>query len=164
LRLSIKMVGDWTKRLDALHAGTDVKVMGPYGQFAERAFVTKKPGVWIAGGIGVTPFLSMLKDRSVHAPESDIAMFYCTKNEADAPYDAEIAGIVPRMPNVEYVRHRSDAEGFVTAQTIAGRVTDLADRLILLCGPLPMMRKLEAAFVAMGVPRRNIQYEDFSLR
>lgn len=163
LRLSMKKSGDHTKKFGRLKPGVAVRVFGPYGRFGEAFLETHKDSIWIAGGIGVTPFLSLLRAAAPDEP-AKVAIIYSTKNESDAPYDAEIASVAARVPNIAYSRHLSEKEGYLTAEEIAKRAGGLKDKLVFLCGPMPMMRALTSALTASGVPRRNILFEDFSLR
>ena len=63
LRLTIKVSGDFTRRVrDSLTPGAVVEIEGPYGRFDPLSDRTRQ--VWIAGGIGITPFLSALRSMS----------------------------------------------------------------------------------------------------
>lgn len=60
LRVSIRMIADFTKRLPALGRGDAVEVFGPFGGFTSHRFAPFRRLVFIGGGIGITPFLGML--------------------------------------------------------------------------------------------------------
>ncbi|MEJ2655884.1 MAG: hypothetical protein P8012_01650, partial [Desulfobacterales bacterium] len=61
LQFVIRSAGDWTGRINRLKAGETVIVDGPYGLFSHVAVSEKEPIVMIAGGIGITPMLSMVR-------------------------------------------------------------------------------------------------------
>ncbi len=60
LRITVKAVGDYTRALRSLDAGAEAVVEGPYGSFSQRSVANRRQ-IWMAGGIGVTPFLSMAR-------------------------------------------------------------------------------------------------------
>lgn len=162
LRLSVKGVGDYTKRLPLLATGDSALVYGPYGSFGDSFIGTTREQVWVAGGIGVTPFLCFLAhDRATHADRNTI-FYYCTHSAADAVYHDEIERLANGLPHFRYIPHRSAEQGWLTAEAVVRAVPDLRERRIFLCGPKPMMDGLTKAFRSFGIRPRNIVFEDFS--
>lgn len=167
LRLSMKSLGDWTAGLAALSFGTDAVVYGPYGVFGERAFRGTGDQVWIAGGIGITPFLGIAAARA-NAPETKgmAHLFYCTKTKEEAVYLRELEDIAARTGTFRVTSHVSDEEGFLTAEralTAAGVPVDGRRNVpVFLCGPKPMTDGLIEQLEACGVAGKNIIREDFS--
>lgn len=164
LRLSIKKSGDWTARLDAIKKGDEIAVWGPYGKFGEQYLATDDKSVWIAGGIGVTPFLSMLLYSDHKQLKKDVAFFYATKNVGEAVYKNEVSEVTKNLPDVHVLDHYSDQQGYLTAEVIAQQVKDVKDRRIFICGPPLMMQSLRDGLMKQGVPRRKIIFEEFSFR
>lgn len=164
LRLSIKKSGDWTARLEAVKEGDAITVWGPYGKFGEQYLATDDKSVWIAGGIGVTPFLSMLRYTDEKQLKKDVAFFYATKNAGEAVYKKEVSEAGNRLSSVNVTEHYSDKQGYLTAEEVAKQVKDVKDRRIFICGPPLMMKSLRDGFMKLGVPRRKIVFEEFSLR
>jgi predicted ferric reductase len=70
LRITVKAVGDYTGALRRLEAGAEAVVEGPYGSFSHRS-VPNERQIWLAGGIGVTPFLSMARSLGARSDRSD---------------------------------------------------------------------------------------------
>ncbi|WP_029896401.1 ferredoxin reductase family protein [Desulfohalovibrio reitneri] len=112
-KLGIRMVGDYTSTLDALGKGDEVTVYGPYGRFSEPFLFDHRDCVFIAGGIGITPFLGMwhvalhseegLLDGQApeilrrHHPElvrtwrcPRVSMFYVCRDAEQASFDKDI--------------------------------------------------------------------------
>jgi len=82
LRFSIKASGEWTSALSrTLSVGTTAFVEGPYGHFTLPKHV--EPTVWIAGGIGITPFLAWAEALAPDA--SPVHLFYYVRTKAEAP-------------------------------------------------------------------------------
>lgn len=160
LRLVIKSLGDYTARLGDLAPGTAAWIEGPYGSFAHLA-VENTRQIWIAGGIGVTPFLSM--SRSLKPGSHDIDFYYCSDDREDAYFLDECFAISDRLPDFRVIPIHKRWLGFITADDIAGASHELAGKEIFICGPPVMIRNLDEHFRAMGVSRRQIHFEDFGV-
>jgi predicted ferric reductase len=163
LRLSMKILGDWTAELGALAAGTDAVVYGPYGAFGERAFQGAGDQVWIAGGIGITPFLGMAAAyAATPGVRGTVHLFYCTGTPEEAAYLPELTALSASFPALHLTNHTSNLLGFITAERVAHTVGDVRRTPIFLCGPKPMTDALIAQFQELNVKPRNIITEDFS--
>ncbi len=162
LRFAIKSLGDYTNKLEVVRAGDRVAVFGPYGQFGEKANTSLKDQVWIAGGIGVTPFLSLAKYLSVRGNTGNITVYYCIKNMNEAMYAEELSRATAN-PKFKILNFCSDVDGRINTETIVKQSGDPKDKLILLCGPGGMTSALSQDFEnRYHVPRRNIIFEEFS--
>lgn len=160
IRLSIKKSGDFTSTLPELKSGDIVKLYGPYGQFGRRALSSKKEVLMIAGGIGVTPFLSLtnyIKNKSI---ELNYKIIYSYKNDTESIYKEELV----ELCGDKLITHHSDKNGHLTGKVIQEKVGPIQNKLIFLCGPKNMMLSLTKQFLDMGVKRRNIIFEDFDLK
>jgi len=167
IRLSIRASGDTTRKLSGnIQRGDKVRIIGPYGMFGRRYRSHYRDMVWIAGGIGITPFLSMAMNESVHPTGRNIDLFYVIRTHKDAHYDHELMRESSRNRHLRYRHWLSDVSGRITAEDISmllGPGERLRDRVLLLCGPPPMMEDLSRQFRKLGVPAKNIIYEDFNL-
>jgi predicted ferric reductase len=162
LRLSIKSSGDWTQHLhENLQPGANAFVDGPYGEFSYRA--GSQTQVWIAGGIGITPFISWIRDFEIAAPEKDIDFFYTTTVPEEALFLEEIEKGVRHAGFRAHISH-SARDGRLNADKIIKTCGGLAGKDIYLCGPPPMVEGFRMAFTARGVKPSNIHYEEFSFR
>lgn len=160
IRLSIKKSGDFTLKLSALKSGESVSLFGPYGQFGKRALSTNKKVVMVAGGIGVTPFLSIIKYAYSKNIVNKFQLVYSYKNDSESQYKEELLG----MLSTQLATHNSDKHGHLTAENV-GRITGgLSGKLVLLCGPKRMMKDLTEQMLKVGVDRQNIIFEDFDLK
>ena len=98
LEVSVRAVGDYTRDLhDKLKPGTPAKAAGPFGGFDYRGGGQHQ--IWIAGGIGITPFMSWIRalDESF---DRDVAFFYSVARESDALYLDEISAAAAAHPTV----------------------------------------------------------------
>ncbi len=167
LRLSIRASGDTTKKLSgSVSRGAKVRLIGPYGKFGKRYISHDRDMVWVAGGIGITPFLSMAMNETVHPTDRNIDLIYVMRTLKDAHYDHELMRESTRNRHFRYRHWLSDTSGRITAERISrllGQGDDLRERVVMLCGPPAMMEDLSRQFRKLGVPPKNIIYEDFNL-
>ena len=162
LRFAIKSLGDFTSLLEVIRVGDKVHVYGPYGEFGEKAIETKRDQIWIAGGIGVTPFLSLARYLNKKGGTGAITLFYCTKNEEEAMYLDELKQS-ESGGNIKIINFCSETSGRLNVDAIIRVTGDPKNKLILLCGPGAMTSSLAEAFnTQKKVPRRNILFEEFS--
>lgn len=164
LRFSIKNLGDFTARVGEVRPGDKVSVQGPYGVFGEASLAFHhKDQVWIAGGIGITPFLSMLRYYAEEKNAPRISLFCVVKNESEDVYSTEVVELARKHPDrISVYSYYSDKEGIMTAKRLGEMSGTFVSKKILLCGPPGMMNSLSDQFVKLGVPSRQIAYEDFS--
>ncbi len=157
LQVAIKASGDYTTALEHLQVGDQAVIEGPYGSFSYR-HVPRRKQVWIAGGIGVTPFLSMARSLP---DDYDVDFFYAVKSRTQGYFIDDFEDLTRSHPNLRLITFPEDEVGFLTAEEIEQRSGDLGDKEILMCGPKVMTQALEAQFHALGVPRARIHYEEF---
>jgi predicted ferric reductase len=166
LRISAKALGDFTGVLPQLQPGAIAKIQGPFGGFSFTKGMSKKQ-VWIAGGIGITPFMSMmrsLRDRvgkEPHLREYDIHLVYSVKKPEELIYKSEIETLDHQFPNFHFHPWISDDQGFMTAEKIIEMTG--TKREIFICGPKPLLKALSSQYQLLRVPKTAIHYELFSL-
>lgn len=153
-----KDLGDFTHTLARAAAGDRVTVYGPHGRFFSD-LATDAKNIFIAGGIGVTPFLSIVRGRQGFG---QTILFYSTNSETDAVFEKELEDISERTKAFGMFFHESNRRGYLNADIIEKRAGGLNDKAIYLCGPAPMMKSLADGFLAKGVPRERIVFEEFS--
>jgi predicted ferric reductase len=164
LRLVVRMSGDFTRKLPLLQSGVAASVYGPYGRFGSVFLKTRKDLVWIAGGIGITPFLSMLHHEAIHHTKRKIYFLYSYLGNDD-PFLPEIETTLQFTPHIRFMPWSTNERGLVNAQKITtGMGREFTDCYIFICGPLPMMESLHSQFRKRGVPDDHIIFENFSLK
>jgi predicted ferric reductase len=162
LHLSIKASGDWTGYLQTnLRPGTIAHVDGPYGMFNYKPGANRQ--VWVAGGIGITPFLSWMRDFNGISPQQ-IDFFYTVNVPAEALYLNEIDKAASLNENFKPHISFSSQDGRLSAQKIVEASGVVASKEIYMCGPFGMVMALRDAFIAQGVDAANIHYEEFNFR
>lgn len=162
LRVTVKALGDFTAHLPrVLEVGQDVRVQGPFGRFR---LATKGPQVWVAGGIGVTPFVAWAGALAPDAP--DVHLFYCVKSRVGAPHLDEVEAMAAAKPNL-HLHVIASAEGTrLSAALIADRVgaVQLGSAKVSFCGPVGLRRSLQHGLSHYGVTGRRFHFEEFEFR
>lgn len=163
LRFDIKALGGWTRGLpNRLAAGQRVKVEGPYGRFVFRKRVKRQ--VWLAGGIGITPFLAWA-EALTDSDQQEIALIWAVATRADAFALNRLEEIAARHPGLKVHVVASEEGGRLTAQ----RLSELApfpvrESELFYCGPVGLRRAMVSGLKAMGQSPRRVHYEEFELR
>lgn len=162
LRFTIKDLGDFTGRLDGrLTSGARALVSGPYGRFHHRRMRT--PEVWIAAGVGVTPFVGLADALEPASPP--VHLFYCVKRRDRATHLHELEAIAASKPNLHLHVTESAPHGRLSADQILETAgTPAADLTAYFCGPAAMRGTLKRDLVARGLSVSRFHYEEFEIR
>ena len=162
LRLVIKASGDFTRHLyETLEPGHRARVEGAYGMLDYTEGGDAQ--IWIAGGIGVTPFLSWL--RNIGRLDRRIVFFYTVRDPDDALFIEDICQIADAHPRLDFHLTVSSRDGSLTIDRIRSAVPDdLSARTVYMCGPVRMIESFERSFIELGVDPDAIHYEEFSFR
>ncbi|MEM4259818.1 MAG: FAD-binding oxidoreductase, partial [Candidatus Woesearchaeota archaeon] len=164
LRFLIKNLGDFTSKISQLKKGTKVKLEGPYGRFCFSK-AKYKSQIWIAGGIGITPFLSQarsMKYKEHYGNFTKIDFYYSVNEESEVIFQKELETIKIRNNNFKVIPFISSKQGHLTAEIIS-KQSKIMNRDIFICGPKPMMFSLKKEFIKMGIPNSRIHTEEFEL-
>lgn len=163
LRLTIKASGNFTRDLFArLQEGADAVIEGAYGMFDYKTGGPKQ--IWIAGGIGVTPFLSFIRDMNGRLAH-DVDFYYTVRHPEEALFLDEFKSADERNPRLKMHVRFSATEGSLTIDHILRHTNgDIKDYHVYLCGPLPMIQAFEQKFLALGLPKQQIHFEEFNFR
>jgi predicted ferric reductase len=162
LHLCLKIVGDYTGSLIDLQKNTQATIMGPYGHLYEP-FETNKNIVLIAGGIGITPFISMIETEVINPKNRQIDLFYSNRTVDAAFYHQNLLEISAKNKNFKYHSIFTDSEPRLTASAISSLISNFSSSIFLLCGPQIMMESLKNQLLVLNINPKNIYYEDFSL-
>jgi predicted ferric reductase len=162
LEVSIKAVGDYTRELhETLRPGTPAKAVGPFGGFDYRQ--GGRDQIWIAGGIGITPFMSWI--RSLDGSfERRVDFYYSVRRHEDALYLDEIDAAARRHPTFHPAVVETDREGLLTAEKTANGRPPGIEEWVYMCGPPQMMTALAKGFRALGIPASRVRWEQFGIR
>ncbi|VVB80643.1 Sulfhydrogenase 2 subunit gamma [uncultured archaeon] len=163
--LMIKSLGDYTSKIKELKKGTLVSIEGPYGKMWEELSSSQKPQVWIAGGIGITPFSSFVSHiAKTKSLKQKIDLFYCTSNNGEAFLLETLLEQAKAIPNLRIHDFCSADKGRIDLQKIESVVGKIEGKKFVLCGPLPMMESISKQLKQKGFSKNDILYENFNLK
>jgi predicted ferric reductase len=161
IRVTVKALGDYTSRLpELIEPGMPAVIGGPHGRFSHWRGTDRQ--VWIAGGVGVAPFLSWLRSLDGSLPHH-VDFFYTSAGEI--PFADEIQSIADRQPSLTAHVIDTSVDGRLTPDQVldaaGGRPSELS---VFMCGPKGMLRGFQADLRRAGVPARRIHREYFDWR
>lgn len=150
-----------------IQEGGIVRATGPFGEFVLEE---EKPAIFVAGGVGVTPMMSMLRFLAASPAPPPVCMLYSNRARRDIIYDRELAEIQQKHPVIQIYHSltRPDAgdgwtgrRGRFDAAAIRELCGNMTDRIAYLCGPVSMMEECGRELLNSGVPAANIRTEAF---
>jgi predicted ferric reductase len=160
LRITVKELGDFSKRIREIKPGTPVLVEGPFGSFTDEARSRERVAL-IAGGVGITPIRALLEEMS-----GDLTLIYRATREEDLIFRDELEALArERGITIHYIvgdRRVSGNEHLMSVQHLRELVPDILQREIYLCGPPAMMRAIRSQAERAGVPARHIHSDEFA--
>ncbi len=168
---TIKESGDFTSTIGLTKPGDTAIVQAPFGRFSHVLHPEDKDLVFLAGGIGITPFMSMLRHMRDTESDLSVVLLYANRSEADIVFRNELTEMQeaekPRL-KVVHVLSSPDSNwtgerGHVDREKIARFVGSIEGKSFYVCGPPPMRIKLIDTLREMGVPYERIRTEIFSL-
>jgi predicted ferric reductase len=163
LRFDIKGLGDFTSKLrDRLKQGQKIHIEGPYGEFQFNDKCSHQ--IWIAGGIGITPFLSKLDylENNKESQVQDIHFFYSTRGTSGDLSPSSIQNKCEKV-GVNYY-HVNSKEEHISLELIQKKTGDLGDASIWFCGPGKLAFAIESGLKKTGFNMRHFHRENFTLR
>jgi len=161
IELTIKRLGDYTNILPAAQVGDLVVLKGPFGRFGQLTGKTDLNQVWVAGGIGITPFMSMLRAEVYESSGRAIQLHYIFKDQEKAIFLPELQELAEKLPDVKIVLHETSTEGRFKLAKITN-ILDWGTVTSIYCGPEPMMQSLSQEALALKVKSDRIHFEQFS--
>ncbi len=158
LIITIKSLGDYTQKMvSELKTGDLVQVEGAYGKFTS-AYSKEKEQIWIAGGIGITPFLSLIKDYYTN----NVTLYWCVTSESEAVYKDHFEKLAEKHPLFEFVLWDSSSRGHISLEDLS--IRNLKDKAYLICGPNALKENMMKELKNDGVKQASIYDEEFAFR
>lgn len=166
LTFQIKALGDYTRQLAGrISTGQAVSIEGPYGRFVLERRDRKARQVWVAGGIGITPFLAWLDELCTDpAAAPAVDLHYSTRKAASDPFVARLQALSAGLPSVTLHIHDRAAGDALTPATLASGRTDGQRAEVWFCGPRGFGDQLKAGLARVWGGRMRFRREAFELR
>lgn len=157
--------------LDDVKVGDRFEANGPAGVFRFQPVFHSKKSLFLAGGSGVTPFLSMTREIVDAALDRDVVMLYGCRSSEGALYDEELRLYSEKYPNFKYhlvISEKDDSwngeTGFIDRNLIKRLVPDYAERTCYICGPQVMNDFCKTELQELGLSEKQIRREMFGTR
>lgn len=170
IEMSIKNLGPFTKKIRTLKSGDRVYVDGPYGAFNLDRFPKAERLIFIPGGIGVSPIMSMLRTMADRNDNRPTLLFYCNREWGNSTFKEEIKNLEKNLKlktiyTIEKPPQKWEGESGFLNRDILNRyipkdwLKDGTD--IFLCGPTPMMNAVENELRNVGFTHKQIHSERY---
>ncbi|MBN1145985.1 MAG: ferric reductase-like transmembrane domain-containing protein [Anaerolineales bacterium] len=170
--LTIKEFGDFTQRIKELEVGQKIFLDGPYGAFSIDRHPHAIGFVFIAGGVGITPMMSMMRTMADRGDQRPVVLIYANKDWENVIFREQIDQLKDRL-NLQVVHVlESPAEGwqgesgYVSREILERHLPNPFERNqweIFICGPEPMMNAVERSLTNLGVWWGDFHSERFNL-
>jgi benzoate/toluate 1,2-dioxygenase reductase subunit len=151
--------------LEAAQAGEKLELHGPLGSFYLRE--VQRPLLFLAGGTGLAPFLSMLEVLARANSQQKVHLIYGVTRDLDLVQVEAIEAYVAKLPGFSFATVVAESEsthprkGWVTQHIPADALND-GDVDVYLCGPPPMVDAVRKYFDDEGVKPNSFHYEKFT--
>jgi ferredoxin-NADP reductase len=157
------------RALKALPDGADMRIDGPFGDLTLSD--TGRPAVFIAGGIGITPFMSMLRQAAEERSPQPLFLAYSNRRPEDAAFLDELQQLERKNKHFRLMatmtdmgksaREWSGERNFVDADMLQRLVGDLAAPVFYVVGPPAMVEAMQWTLDGAGVAKDRIRTEEF---
>jgi len=152
--------------MDRVKTGDRLQSAGPQGNFHFNPLYHDQHMVCIAGGSGITPFMSMIREIVECGLDRRVTLIYGNRQLDDVIFQKELESISQRFDNITYIpviekpaETFQGACGFINATLIKEAIGDIADKTFFLCGPQGMYDFCLPELESLGIAKRNIRKE-----
>ena len=168
ISITPKELGDFTSTIKDTKVGDQAFIDAPYGVFS---FLNYDIGemVFIAGGIGITPFMSMLRYINDRQLKKKVTLFWANKNKNNLCFQDELEKMQKEMYAFTAVLVMSGQDdwpgeqGRFNGKLLQKYLPDLEGKDFFVCGPPPMSKAVRAELEKLNIPLNKIHYEVFEL-
>lgn len=167
IAIATRLTGSaYKESLRDLPVGSAVEIGEVMGDFVLPA-ETAKSLVFIAGGIGITPFVSMLRQIQSDGLDYIVTLIYANRNQASAAFLVELQEMTKVNPNIKLLSIMSDDpswsgdKGMVDAAFIKNKLPDYLSQDYYVAGPPAMVAGIAKLLAEVGVDKDSIKTENF---
>jgi ferredoxin-NADP reductase len=159
------------RSLKSVTLGTEIRIAGPMGSFTLHRD-SARPAVLLAGGIGITPFFSIVKQASNDGLPHKLYLFYSNHGPEDAPFLDILQELQKTNTNFHLIatmtemthsqRKWAGETGFINKEMLARHVSDLQEPIYYIAGPPAMVAAMQEMLVTSGIDEDNLRMEGFA--
>lgn len=163
LKIIIKNLGDFTSKLIHLNVGERVSIEGPYGRFNYK--IGEKDQIWLAGGIGITPFIGMSEDMNNKLRfKNKVDLYYSVKSRDDFIGLDELKKFESNTPKFKFIPWVTEIDGYIELKDISKISGNIKNKEFYLCGPNSFKNSLKDSLINAGISKKDIHTEEFGFR
>jgi predicted ferric reductase len=173
LTITIKNLGDWTTHAGDIKSGSKATLDAPYGRFSPLLYNCENGIVLIAGGVGITPMLSIIRYFYQNNINKKLMLVWGMNDRNDLICKDEMEKLQIEMKNFTFIPVMSrdkdfiGEQGYITTEKIEKFVTEngyeLQNSQYFICGPAAMQTNILKGLYKVGIKSHNVHYENFSL-
>jgi len=170
LRFSIKNLGDFTAKIGKLKGGETVYVDGPYGSFSLDQPNMQHGFVFLAGGIGSAPIMSMLHTMADGGDQRPVYFFYGCYDEENIIFKKDLDQLEKKLNlKIFYVLEKPKStgkylQGYITYDLLNKELPENRKELFYyICGPLPMIDAMESHLRRLEIPDYKVNKEKYEM-
>lgn len=159
------------RNLKKFTPGTEIIFDAPMGIFTLDKN-PERPAIFLAGGIGITPFRSIISDATEKKLEQKIYLFYSNKKPEDAPYLEELNSLEKLNPNFKMIAVMTQTvssqtewkgeTGHINIELLNKYTANIINPIYYLAGPIGMVQALHKMLEDSGIAKRDIKIEEFT--
>lgn len=173
ITMTIKNLGDWTADIRNIKPGCKALIDAPYGRFSPLLYPCEEGIVLIAGGVGITPMLGILRYYYESDKNQKITLIWGVNDGSDLICKNEFEAFEKEMSRYRFIpvmakdKSFSGEQGFITREKLERFLSPKEHkpdgRQYFVCGPGVMQRSVLKSLKTMGIQKSHIHYESFSL-
>ncbi|HET6511136.1 MAG TPA: FAD-dependent oxidoreductase [Candidatus Kapabacteria bacterium] len=168
VRIATRMRDTAFKRcLGKMEPGDKLQMDDPWNEFVLESGDARE-AVMLCGGIGVTPFYSMLKHAVLARESRKLILFFSNKTVKDAPFREELLTMATQNDAIRIIETLNEASddwsgerGFIDRAMIGRHVKDVTNSVFYIAGPPQMVAAMKAMLLESGVSEANVKVDDF---
>jgi predicted ferric reductase len=167
--VTAKQLGDFTSKLNNVKVGDSAYVDGPFGTFSYLNKSKYRKICFIAGGIGITPFLGMLRYMNEMDKNNEGVLLWGARDLSELICKSELDGYAKEFKNFTFVPVLSNdnnfvgEKGYITTNVIQKYVPAILEYDFYICGPPIMLEVQLENLKKLGISKKNIHFERFAM-
>lgn len=167
--ITVKQLGDFTNKLNRVKVGDSAYIDGAFGSFSYLKKPENKKICFIAGGIGITPFLAMLRHMNSTDNSKNVVLLWGARNLSEVICKDELDDYASKFNDFKFVPILSNdntytgEKGYIDTNIIKKYLDNVLEYDFYICGPPIMMDIQLKNLNSLGVPKENIHFERFAI-
>lgn len=161
-------VSEFKKKMDNLPIGSEVEIQGPFGRFI--LYPGQEPVIFLAGGIGIVPFLSIIESETIKSSTRELCLIYSNSNLKEIAFFNQLKELESQNPHFKFIptlttkslpKDWSGEKGYIDSQMIKRHQANFNNSLFYIAGTPDMVMDLRFMVTTLGVDPSQIRTESF---